>query len=48
MCSLNEFCALQEVRWSSFVYDGAGTGDESEVYLVLRQCFEIAVVENGY
>ena len=33
MCSLNDFCALCEVRGSSFVDGGAGIGDESEVYV---------------
>jgi len=34
MCSLNDFCALCEVRGFSFVDGGAGIGDESEVYAV--------------
>ena len=31
-CPLNKFCALCEVRGSSFVDGGAGIGDESEIY----------------
>jgi len=30
-CPLNKFCALREVRGSSFVDGGAGIGDESNL-----------------